>query len=321
MKRIVLGIVACLCLGSPALSAEADFVFLFDASAGMSDDIATMRSGLSTFSTSLAGAGIDSRFAVVLFGDTPELVLDFTSNITAVDSAFGQVGTAGAVAGFQRDHSVDPEAGLEAARIVVGAAVNGGDAVYRTNVGGTGDLVFRPTARRNLILLTDEDSDAPSHAANRLAGQLTVEPPAPITGTDWQVAVGNTAQALIAGTTHVDLWVNPLDVPTTAQYGDPAQNVYGVDYTNWNASQTLANLVAQGLGNCLQAQLLQNGVTAKAYDVNDIGQMGIADNYFAVKVAENVPEPATLALVALGGLGTALRRRRQDRSRASRTTR
>jgi Mg-chelatase subunit ChlD len=60
---------------------KSDFVFIIDCSISMAGEIAAVRSGLSGFVAGLAAFNVDPRFAIVLFGGEPELVLDFTSNV------------------------------------------------------------------------------------------------------------------------------------------------------------------------------------------------------------------------------------------------
>ena len=121
---------------------------------------------------------IDARFAVVLFGGAPELTLDFTTDQLATETAFDLISISGAVAGVQNNHNLNPEAGLEAIRIVLNSAVN--NTLLRNNVGGTGPLAFRADARKNLIVVTDENSDLPYYSDNRQPGQTGTDPPSPL---------------------------------------------------------------------------------------------------------------------------------------------
>ncbi len=301
---------------APATSApiKSDFVFIVDATGSMGDNIAAVRTGLSAFVAGLGAADIDPRFSIVLFGGSPELVLDWTSDGAACETAMGLI-TIGARAGFQHNHNLNPEAGLEAVRIVLGEAVD--NTLVRDHVGGSGSLVFRADARKNLILVTDEDSDRPFYTANREPGQTSLEPPAAIAGTDWQVEVNKTATAAIGDKAFVNMLVNPGDSPVRSQYGDPAQDASDPDLLNFDPAQTLANLIAAGYGNSLQAQLLSAGLIGRTFDIGLVNTPNFVNNFFAAKIEETIinppgplaiPEPSTLALVALGIL--LLRRRR-----------
>jgi hypothetical protein len=121
-------------------------------------------------------------------------------------------------------------------------------------VGGSGGLIFRPEARINLIVVTDEDSDRPFHAANQLPGQTATDPPNPISGTDWQIEVDTTALAVIENDVFLNLIVNPNDLPSESQYGAPSQDVYDSDFL------TLLALAEAGFGDSLQAQVLRSGL-------------------------------------------------------------
>ena len=66
---------------------------------------------------------VDARFAIILYGGQPELVLDFTADAVATDAAFGMI-TIGANAGFQNNHNFKSEAGLEVIRMALGEVSN-----------------------------------------------------------------------------------------------------------------------------------------------------------------------------------------------------
>ncbi len=262
---------------------QADFVFLIDGTNSMDDEIDAVRNGLSTFVTSLDSAGVDARFAIVLFGGNPELVHDFTRSISDTKVAFGKISVHGSVKGFQNNHNKNPEEGLEAIRTALGA---GSDVLAHNNAGGTGELRFRPGARKNLILVTDEDSDRPFHSGNRLPGQSRLEPPASIRGTDWQREVDVTAQAIIGNQAFVNLLINPGDKPSTSQYGDPASDAAGADLLNFDAQATLSALVASGFGKSLEAQVLRAGLIARAFNIGALSDPDFVKNFFAAKVEE-----------------------------------
>lgn len=284
---------------------KSDFVFMIDGSASMANDIAAVKAGLSGFVSGLSAATVDARFAIVMFGGPTELVLDLTSSAAAADTAFGKIGI-GAVAGFQQNHNLNPEAGLEATRIVLGAGAPG--SLLRTNVGGAGNLAFRPDARINLILVTDEDSDLPFNAANRVAGQAG-GPPGSLAGTPWQTEVDNTASAVIAKNAFVNILMNIGNGASDEQYGDPGSSVSDANFLNYNPAGTLANLIADGSGNSLEAQVLKAGLIARAFDITQVDSPDFINNFFAAKVEETVrnppgvvPEPSTYLMMAFGAL-------------------
>jgi hypothetical protein len=309
---------AALCSAAFSLAAfsgplKSDFVFLIDATSSMSGEIAAVRAGLSSFVTGLNAASIDARFAIVVFGGAPELVLDFTSDATAAQTAFNKVAI-GAVPGFQNNHNVNPEAGLEAIRMVLNAAPESG--LARNNVGGSGPLLFRPDARKNLILATDEDSDLPFYSANRVAGQSSTDPPSSIKGTAWQTEVDNTASAVISNNAFLNMLINTGDTPVASQYGNPGSSVEDPDFTDFDAAATLAKLILDGYGNSLQAQVLNAGLVARTFNITKVNDANFVKNFYAAKVEESlipldpVPEPSTYALVGLGLAAVVWSRRR-----------
>lgn len=265
----------------------ADFVFLIDASSSMGNEIASVKSGLGQFVTGLNSASIDYRFAVILFGGAPELVLDFTSSESATSAAFNKISTGGAVSGFQNNHNANPEAGLETIRIALGGASN--NTLARNNVGGTGGLAFRPNARKNLILVTDEDSDRPFFAENRAAGQSTVEPPN-VLSTAWQSEVDATADVVIDNEAFVNLLVGS-ELPTYNQYGSPSASAQDADFQNFDLQQTYQNLVAAGYQNSLEGQILHSGLVGRAFNIGSINTPNFIDNFFQAKIEEIVDNP------------------------------
>jgi hypothetical protein len=311
----VLSLAALLCPNAWSATIKADFVFLIDASSSMTGEIGAVKAGLGDFVTGLGLASVDPRFAIILFGGAPELVLDFTSSGADTDTAFGKISTAGAVAGFQNNHNLNPEAGLEAIRIALGLA--GDNTLVRSNVGGAGGLAFRADARKNLILVTDEDSDRPFYAGNRLPGQTGNEPPGTIAGTDWQTEVNNTASAVIAAKAFVNMLVNTGDAPSARQYGNPGSSVSDPDFLNFNRAATLAALDAAGLGNSLEAQILRADLIGRAFNITNVNQSNFINNFFAAKIEETrenpiVPEPSAMLLLG-GGFAVllAVKRRRK----------
>ncbi|MGE0682822.1 MAG: VWA domain-containing protein, partial [Candidatus Binatia bacterium] len=260
----------------PQSSLKADFVFLLDNSGSMGDKIEAVRQGLNSFVANMAGSGIDARFAIIVFGGVPCLQLDFTRNVAAVQAAFTNFKCGGG-----------DEAGLEAIRMVLGETA--------VITGGIQQLQFRSDARKNLILLTDEDSDAPTSDANVLSGQSRgAEPPNTITGTVWQQEVDLTAQALISNQAFINLLIDPNDPPSRSQYGDPGSNVSDPDFLNFSPEATLASLEVNGFGTSLQAQVLRTGLVGRSFNITNVNNPNFVQNFFAAKVEEVVVNQPTM---------------------------
>jgi hypothetical protein len=290
-----------------------DFVFLIDASGSMGDNISAVSTGLSGFVNGLNAAEVDGRFSIILFGGAPELVLDFTSSGAAVQTAFGKISANGAVAGFQNNHNVNPEAGLEAVRIALGGATD--NTLLRTHVGGSGGLSFRAGARQNLILVTDEDSDLPYYTGNRFTGQSGMDPPSPLTA-PWQAEVDDAAATVVGNQAFLNMLVDVDDAPSAKQYGNPGSSVQDANFLNFDPDATLANLIAGGFGNSLEAQVLSAGLIARTFDISQVNNANFVNNFFAAKIEETVdnplvPEPGTLSLLGVGLAGLVARRRRR----------
>lgn len=324
MKKFFVIIAALLSifLCSPNLMADTiktDFVFIVDATGSMSNKIATVKTGLSNFVDGLNDADIDFRFSLVLFGGAPELVLDWTTDKSATETAFNSISTGGAVSGFQINHNVNPEAGLEAIRIVLGGAVN--NTLLRDNVGGSGGLTFRNDARKNLILVTDEDSDRPFYLENRTGVQITASADilSPAMTPDSQTEIDNTAQAVIDNNAFLNMLIYDQDGLSEDQYGDPDQDESDDDFSNFDPDQTLENLQNAGFGESLEAQILAAGLIGRTFDIGDINTENFINNFFNAKIAETienpvdhtVPEPATMILFGLGLLGIVSMNRRK----------
>ncbi|NNE36712.1 MAG: VWA domain-containing protein [Gammaproteobacteria bacterium] len=300
---------------------KSDFVFVIDATGSMGGEINAVKNGFSGFVNGLDTNNIDARFSVVLFGGPAELVLDFTSDTTAVLNAFNSISVSGGVSGFQNNHNINPEAGLEAIRLTLGAG-EGGTKLVTNNLNGSdpgadGYLDYRSNARKNLIFVTDEDSDRPYYVANRESGQTGNEPPIPTDGNTWQTEIDNTAQVVIDNDAFVNMLINRNDTPAIYQYGDWVADVSDADFLNYDADATLTNLQASSAtDDSLQAQVLASGLIARTFNINSVNDQDFIDNFYAAKIEETIenpvetPEPSALILLGSGLLFLAGRRRR-----------
>lgn len=299
-----------------AMPTKTDFVFMIDATGSMAGEIAGVRNGFSTFVGNLNAATVDARFAVVVFGGNSELTLDFTADATAAQTALNNI-TIGANPGIQNNHNVNPEAGLETIRMVLGAAPS--STLDNNNIPQDGILDFRPDARKNLILVTDEDSVRAFNVANRFPGQGSLAPPNPLNAS-WQAEVDVTAQAVIDNQAFVNMLISQQG-PSEYQYGNYIYDVADADLLNFDGAATLANLLADPVtDNSLQAQVLQAGLLARSFNVAGANDADFVNNFFAAKLEEVIidpgpgggvlPEPGTLAVLGFGLLSIGLMRRR-----------
>ncbi len=289
---------------SHAAPIKTDFVFMIDATASMAGEIAGVRAGFSSFVGSLNAATVDARYAVVVYGGAPELTLDFTSSGSAAQTALNNI-TIGANPGIQNNHNYNPEAGLEVIRMVLGTAPNSN--LANNNIPQDGILNFRADARKNLILVTDEDSDNPFHNVND--------------GFNLQQEVDATASAVIASGAFLNMLVSH-NVNSEQQYGDYIHDVSDADLLNFDAAATLANLNGSTItDNSLQAQILTSGLLARTFNVAGANNANFVNNFFAAKLEEvltdpglpptTVPEPSILALLGLGLVGFGFSRKKK----------
>ncbi len=300
---------------------KADFVFVIDATGSMAGEIAGVRNGFSNFVSGLNAADVEARFSIVLFGGAPELVLDFTDDASVASTAFSQISTSGAVSGFQNNHNVNPEAGLEAIRMVLNEAPNSTLATNNLGTAHSGILNYRSDARKNIIFVTDEDSDNSFYTANRFTGQSGNEPPSNGEGNSnwggWQAEIDATAQAVIDNDAFLNMLINRFESPTRYQYGDYIHDVADSDLLNFDAAATLANLQADSVtNNSLQTQVLEAGLIARTFNVTGANDSDFVDNFFAAKIEETVtnpvevPEPSFLILLLTGLMGLRYSQRR-----------
>ncbi len=253
-----------------------DYVFIIDATSTMQDEVSALRNGLSGFLSTADMSLIDARYCIVLYGTHPELIMEFTDEPNSVINVMNSINCSGAASGLHADHNSNPNAALETIRIVLGEAVD------KTLVNGPAvssgyRFAFRSGAGKNLILVTDEDSDRPYFEFNRFAGQDTEEPPTTLTA-DWQSEVDAAAGAAINSGASISQIVNRSDYPSRNQFGDPALQVQDPDFSNFNPVATLNQLIANGLGTCLQAQLLNENLAARCFNIYDIESPGVIYN-------------------------------------------
>jgi hypothetical protein len=211
------------------------------------------------------------------------LVLDFTTSIEITKSAFEKINVWGAVDGFQGNHDVNPEAALEAVRTVLGKSTK---VLAHSHVGGDGVLDFRPAARKNLILLTDEDSDQPFHPDNRQVGQNEMEPPDDVSDTGWQLEIDKTAETVIANQAFINILLKSEDRPSISQFGDPRCDVSDADLLNFDPQATLFALEGKGAGKSLEAQVLKAGLIGRTFDIDSVDDPGFITKFFAAKIEE-----------------------------------
>jgi hypothetical protein len=233
------------------------------------------------------------------------------------------------------NHNVNPEAGLEAIRAALGvaSAETYTASRWRPFTGNTSaPISFRSDAQTNIILATDEDSDAPYWSDNRFASQpgfggndgAVGDPPS--TGPNnanwggWQAEIDATAQAVIASKAFLNMLINVGDAPSAAQYGDYRKDVSDLDLLNFDPDATLANLLADPFtANSLQAQVLKADLVARTFNVAGANDSSFVNNFFAAKVEEvtdvptGVPEPSVVALIAFGMLALVSGYRRRSR--------
>ena len=187
-----------------------------------------------------------------------------------------------------------------------------------------GILNFRSDARKNLILVTDEDSDVPFHVANRFPGQTTsgASPPTSfLSTTGWQQEVDATAQAVIDARAYINMLINIGDPPTQRQYGDYTKDASDANLLNFDEDATLAALLADPVTqNSLQAQVLGADLIARSFNVAGANNADFVANFFAAKVEEIIedegvtPEPTALIIWSLlVMLGIAVGSRRRNR--------
>ena len=254
-----------------------DYVFIIDATATMSSEVTAFKEGLYSFFSTADMNSIDAQYCIVLYGSHPELIMEFTPDTNSVINVMDSINCFGAAVDLHADHNSNPNASLEVIRIVLDSAVDN-TLVNGPNVPSGYEFAFRERARKSLILLTDEDSDRPYFEFNRFTGQDTEEPPDMFLPAQWQAEVDAAADAAVNNDVFISMIVNRNDIPSKYQYGDSNLQVQDPDFSNFNPVMTLQHLVSNGLGNCLQAQLLDAGLTSRCFDILYVDTPGAVYN-------------------------------------------
>lgn len=261
-----------------------DFVFLIDVSGSMKEEISGVVGGLTEFAKSLDTNQMDPLYSVVTFAGSSDPyvrrnMVDFSSLKTYLSSISLNGGR---------------EAGLEALRCSLGLkcphSINNGPINYRTD------------AKKVFIILTDEDSDPSYWSTNRVGYQGSVTSTQAcyqssvntlITDfTGWQAEIDDTANSLISASVATYLMVNPNfssknTCLTPWQYCDPSKAVQNSDYSGFNFTGTLNNLLADSrTQGSLQSQLLQAGVTSRCFSVEDANDPDLVKNFFKTITAD-----------------------------------
>jgi hypothetical protein len=274
----------------------ADFVFVIDESDSMQSDLEAIADAVTFLPIYLSEEGLnpdDIQYAVVTFGTNrrgadpifPRLDLPLTDSVNELEATMEAI--------VARERIQFTESGTEGIDFALD------------------QLVFRPEAIRNVILITDEDDDRPAS----IEGDR--EPPRNWPPDDaetefFQQRLNITAAALVADGALLNLVINPLDRPTLFQYGDPTATVLDPE-GRLDIDATLAMLQANGYEQGLQGQVLSAGIVARAFDINAERSDPAAfwEEFFRAKAQEVIPEPATFGLLLPALLGTVLLRRRR----------
>ena len=290
----------CLALLAPRAEAEtiADFVFLVDQSASMRDILQDIADQVGIFPFILADEGIDPddvRVAIVAFGTNrlgngpiePRLALDWVgaSDTAAISATLNAL---------SEQIVRETESGTEAIQFALA------------------QLAFRPEARGNIILITDEDDDRPASIDGKREPPFlwNVSADMPF----FQGRIDTTAQALIQQEMFLNLIINPSDRPSRYQYGVPGATMLTPE-GHLDIEATLQVLRDNGYDESLQGQLLRAGLLARAFKVSAARTNPSAfwEDFFRVKAQEVIPEPGSLALLLTALAGTALLRRARPR--------
>jgi hypothetical protein len=217
-------------------------------------------------------------------GRRSELVIggDNGLNSTApLIAGFGKIRATYAVAGFQEARG-GQESSFEAIRMSLGEANY--NVFDHKNIGGTGRLKLRPEARKFIMLLTDEDSDAPLYPANFQWG-FSSDDYGPsgwpsYTSGKYAEELKATIAALVANDATIYMFVDPGQGVSRKQFGDPKCDVSNSDFSNFDRQATIDCLNNNALGLSLVGGVLSRGKTARVFNVLDIAKPGFVNNFF-----------------------------------------
>jgi len=269
--------------------AEADFMFAVDISGSMRPEIVAVRDGLTRFVNEVGPLGLDAQFGVIVFGSNRgnghHLLQPLTSDVNAVTTTLSWM--ADNVGGGW-------EPGLEAMWKAANGAPNrqyflGTESGSATMSSGDIDIAWRSGAFKNIIMLADEDADAPFTSDNYPSGVSSMNTNAACVNNEFSSSAGfaahvnDVAATLIAGDFRMYALVNPGATCTQRQFGVNAHAVEWDDFTHFSAELTMQEYRAAnqpGILESLQYKMLEAGKISRVYNVLDIGIDAFVDNFF-----------------------------------------
>lgn len=131
---------------------------------------------------------------------------------------------------------------------------------------------WRKGAQKFILLLTDEDSDRPYHASNRIFGENSEEAPSLSSfsyGSAWGTELNLTAQYLIDSNSVLYAFTdNSYAAPK--QYGIASCDKSQSNFLNFDSNATLACLKTNKYDASLQGQMLKSGKTMRNFDVSPV---------------------------------------------------
>jgi hypothetical protein len=196
-------------------------------------------------------------------------------------TGFGRIRATYSVSGFQEARG-GQESSFEAIRMALGEAKY--NVFDHKNVGGSGVLKLRPEARKFIMLLTDEDSDAPLYPGNFEWGFSSADYgptswPSYTTG-KWAEELKATITALVATDATIYMFVDPGQGVSRKQFGDPKCDIANADFSNFDRQATIDCLTNSALSLSLVGGVLSRGKTARVFNVLDIAKPGFVNNFF-----------------------------------------
>ncbi|KNC56283.1 uncharacterized protein AMSG_02252 [Thecamonas trahens ATCC 50062] len=274
---------------NPNAGKKADFMFIVDTSGSMRNEIEGVRSGLSNFVNYANTLGVDSRFGVIMYGSSlgnhQHYIQPLTSNVQDVLDALQ----------FLADNVGGGwEPFLEGMRIAMNTAP---DLTKYLNtmptpankVLSTAPVQWRADATKNLIVLTDEDSDRPYETPNRYNSMPSTDASCSTSGAnDGFTASGFPLErdAVVADAIANDFrtyfMVQPGATCTDYQSGVIGAQVQWDDFSHFSADLTLQEYrkLAAPLQNSFQAQMLRAGKISRVYNVLDVDEPSFVNNFF-----------------------------------------